>query len=96
MGACFISLKVEISDSIVEAKCTGGKTRGYVYLGATPVGTFSLSDSCRSGAPEAIKDLKSLGIKIKSVILTGDSHAAALYAQDQVCMANNHVIIYTI
>lgn len=92
MGACFISLKVEISDSIVEAKCTGGKTRGYVYLGATPVGTFSLSDSCRSGALEAIKDLKSLGIK--SFILTGDSHAAALYAQDQVCMANNiHVII---
>ncbi|XP_024039145.1 putative inactive cadmium/zinc-transporting ATPase HMA3 [Citrus clementina] len=68
-------------DSIVEAKCTGGKTRGYVYLGATPVGTFSLSDSCRSGALEAIKDLKSLGIK--SFILTGDSHAAALYAQDQ-------------
>lgn len=63
-----------------------------MYLGATPVGTFSLSDSCRSGALEAIKDLKSLGIK--SFILTGDSHAAALYAQDQVCMANNiHVII---
>ncbi|KDO40799.1 hypothetical protein CISIN_1g0385991mg, partial [Citrus sinensis] len=68
-------------DSIAEAKCTGGKTRGYVYLGATPVGTFSLSDSCRSGALEAIKDLKSLGIK--SFILAGDSHAAALYAQDQ-------------
>lgn len=68
-------------DSVVEAKCTGGKTRGYVYLGANPVGTFSLSDCCRSGALEAIKDLKSLGIK--SFILTGDSHAAAMYAQDQ-------------
>lgn len=59
-----------------------GKTTGYIYSGATLVGIFSLSDTCRSGAMEAIEEIKLLGIK--TVMLTGDSHAAAMLAQDQV------------
>ncbi|KAK4564919.1 hypothetical protein RGQ29_006818 [Quercus rubra] len=58
-----------------------GKTNGYIYCGVTLVGTFSLSDTCRSGAMEAVEEIKSLGIKC--VMLTGDNHAAAMLAQDQ-------------
>lgn len=59
-----------------------GKTVGYVYCDATPTGIFTLSDTCRMGALEAIKELKSLGIK--TVMLTGDSHASANHTQDMV------------
>ncbi|XP_011019985.1 PREDICTED: cadmium/zinc-transporting ATPase HMA3-like isoform X2 [Populus euphratica] len=58
-----------------------GKSVGYVYYGATLAGIFSLSDSCRTGVAEAIKELKSLGIK--TAMLTGDSEAAAMYAHEQ-------------
>lgn len=58
-----------------------GKSVGYVYCGATLAGIFSLSDSCRTGVAEAIKELKSLGIK--TAMLTGDSEAAAMYAHEQ-------------
>ncbi|TXG61053.1 hypothetical protein EZV62_012416 [Acer yangbiense] len=58
-----------------------GNTIGYIYSGATPVGVFSLSDSCRTGAANAIKNLKSLGIK--TAMLTGDNQAAAMHAQQQ-------------
>ncbi|XP_057748626.1 putative inactive cadmium/zinc-transporting ATPase HMA3 [Arachis stenosperma] len=58
-----------------------GKTTGYIYCGATPVGFFSLSDACRTGVPEAIAQLKSLGIK--TAMLTGDSQGAAMQAQEQ-------------
>ncbi|KZV21233.1 hypothetical protein F511_26815 [Dorcoceras hygrometricum] len=57
------------------------KSIGYVFLGSSPAGVFCLSDVCRTGAKEAINDIKSLGIK--TVMLTGDSHAAAKHAQDQ-------------
>ncbi|KAK9097534.1 hypothetical protein Sjap_023031 [Stephania japonica] len=60
---------------------TKGVTKGYILLEASLVGKFSLSDTCRSGVAEAIKDLKSLGIK--TAILTGDSQAAATWVQDQ-------------
>ncbi|KAG2721832.1 hypothetical protein I3760_02G099700 [Carya illinoinensis] len=63
-----------------------GNPNGYIYSGTTLVGIFSLSDSCRSGAMEAIEEMKTLGIK--SVMLTGDSHAAATLAQDQL----NHAL----
>lgn len=43
---------------------------------------FCLSDACRTGAKEAIQQLKSLGIK--TVMLTGDCHGAAKRAQEQV------------
>ncbi|KAJ6857654.1 hypothetical protein NC651_039167 [Populus alba x Populus x berolinensis] len=43
---------------------------------------YCLSDSCRTGVAEAIKELKSLGIR--TAMLTGDSEAAAMYAQEQV------------
>ncbi|KAG0470412.1 hypothetical protein HPP92_017112 [Vanilla planifolia] len=58
-----------------------GVTIVYVFLGAEPIGAFALSDTCRTGAREGIKELKSLGIK--TVILTGDNTAAAMHAQKQ-------------
>ncbi|XP_012573400.1 putative inactive cadmium/zinc-transporting ATPase HMA3 [Cicer arietinum] len=58
-----------------------GKTTGYIYLGPTPVGIFSLSDVCRSGVQEAIRQLKLLGIK--TAMLTGDCQSAAVQAQEQ-------------
>ncbi|KAG5242876.1 cadmium/zinc-transporting ATPase HMA [Salix suchowensis] len=58
-----------------------GKSVGYVYYGTTLAGIFGLSDSCRTGVAEAIKELKSLGIK--TAMLTGDSEAAAMYAHEQ-------------
>lgn len=66
----------------VESHNMKGNPNGYIYSGTTLVGIFSLSDSCRSGAMEAIEEMKTLGIK--SVMLTGDSHTAAMLAQDQV------------
>ncbi|XP_062077371.1 putative inactive cadmium/zinc-transporting ATPase HMA3 [Humulus lupulus] len=60
---------------------TSGKTNGYIFCGATLVGRFGLSDTCRSGAAEAIEELKELGIR--PVMLTGDSNAAAMLAWDQ-------------
>ncbi|KAK9268747.1 hypothetical protein L1049_000508 [Liquidambar formosana] len=66
---------------ILEGDTKEGQTIGYIYHGATPAGIFSLSDACRSGVVEAVKELKSLGIK--TAMLTGDSHAAAMHAQDQ-------------
>ncbi|KNA22035.1 hypothetical protein SOVF_037770 [Spinacia oleracea] len=57
------------------------KASGFIYMGETLVGTFSLSDDCRSGAMEAIKELKKSGIR--TVMLTGDNHAAAQQVQFQ-------------
>lgn len=59
-----------------------GVTVGYVACKGQLIGVFTLSDSCRTGSDEAIRELRSLGIK--SVMLTGDSSAAASYAQNQV------------
>jgi magnesium-transporting ATPase (P-type) len=50
--------------------------------GETLVGVFSLVDACRSGALEAIEELKLLGVR--SVMLTGDSSQVAMYVQSQV------------
>ncbi|KAK4785342.1 hypothetical protein SAY86_002031 [Trapa natans] len=60
---------------------TEGKTAAYIFLGAELVGVFSLSDKCRTGVVEAIKELKLWNIQ--SVMLTGDSIAAAMDAQNQ-------------
>ncbi|KAK6152179.1 hypothetical protein DH2020_014814 [Rehmannia glutinosa] len=65
----------------LEGYDTEGKSVGYVFLGSSPAGIFCLSDVCRTGAKEAIEDLKSIGIK--TVMLTGDCHGAAKRAQDQ-------------
>ncbi|KAF1867382.1 hypothetical protein Lal_00049811 [Lupinus albus] len=62
-----------------------GKTTGYIYSEATAIGIFCLSDTCRTGVQEAIGKLKSLGIK--TIMLTGDSEAAALQAQEQLGQA---------
>ncbi|KAK2970521.1 hypothetical protein RJ640_001726 [Escallonia rubra] len=58
-----------------------GKSIGYIFLGSSLAGIFSISDICRTGVQEAIKELKSMGIK--TAMLTGDSCAAAKHAQDQ-------------
>lgn len=58
------------------------KTIGYIYSGTTLVGIFCLSDACRSGVAEAIREMKLLGIK--TAMLTGDRHAAAMHVQEQV------------
>ncbi|KAG7622326.1 Heavy metal-associated domain superfamily [Arabidopsis suecica] len=70
---------LSVPDIDVDTK--GGKTIGYVYVGETLAGVFNLSDACRSGVAQAMKELKSLGIKI--AMLTGDNHAAAMHAQEQ-------------
>ncbi|PWA61428.1 heavy metal atpase 2 [Artemisia annua] len=58
-----------------------GKSVGFIFLGSTLAGTFSLSDSCRIGVKEALEELKSMGIK--TAMLTGDCQAAANHAQNQ-------------
>lgn len=58
-----------------------GTTVGYVLSGAVPIGVFSLSDTCRTGAAEAVTTLKRMGIK--TAMLTGDSVVAAGSAQNQ-------------
>ncbi|KAL8168119.1 hypothetical protein V2J09_009618 [Rumex salicifolius] len=73
-AGCFTSSSVKYNSD-------EGKTIGYVYCGGSLIGIFSLSDSCRSGVLDAIKDLKSMGIR--TAMLTGDSRAAATYAYDQ-------------
>lgn len=61
---------------------TNGMTVIYVFSNEVLVGWFSLSDTCRTGAVEAIKDLKKLGNKV--VMLTGDSWGSASTVQRQV------------
>ncbi|XP_010438218.1 PREDICTED: cadmium/zinc-transporting ATPase HMA2-like [Camelina sativa] len=65
----------------IDVDTKGGKTVGYVYVGETLAGVFNLSDACRSGVAQAMKELKSLGIK--TAMLTGDNEAAAMHAQEQ-------------
>ncbi|KAI3775275.1 hypothetical protein L1987_49846 [Smallanthus sonchifolius] len=60
---------------------TEGKSIGYIFLGSSLAGVFNLSDACRTGAKEALKELKSMGIK--TAMLTGDCQAAANHAQNQ-------------
>ncbi|XP_078443245.1 putative inactive cadmium/zinc-transporting ATPase HMA3 [Wolffia australiana] len=63
------------------AKETRGTTAGYVFADGSPVGVFSLTDTCRTGAGDAVATLKRMGIK--AAMLTGDSGAAAISAQNQ-------------
>ncbi|XP_019058139.1 PREDICTED: cadmium/zinc-transporting ATPase HMA3-like [Tarenaya hassleriana] len=58
-----------------------GKTIGYVYVGQRLAGSFNLLDGCRYGVAQALKELKSLGIK--TAMLSGDNRAAAMDAQEQ-------------
>lgn len=59
-----------------------GKTIGYIYIGAKLSGSFTLLDGCRYGVAQALKELKSLGIK--TAMLTGDNRDAAMSTQEQV------------
>ncbi|KAF7097477.1 hypothetical protein CFC21_099291 [Triticum aestivum] len=68
-------------ETVPEVNDIKGVTVGYVACNKELVGLFGLSDVCRTGSAEAIRELRSMGIK--SVMLTGDSTAAATYAQNQ-------------
>lgn len=87
---------MEIPVPTIEDYANGGKTIGYIYCGGTPAGMFTLSDTCRSGAAEAVRELKKIGIR--TALLTGDSHTAAMHTNDQVralCLANrDHGFVY--
>lgn len=72
----------ELSVPTLEGDANEGKSIGYIFSGSSPAGVFSLSDICRTGVKEAMNELKSMGIK--TAMLTGDSQAAASYAQEQV------------
>ncbi|XP_076910611.1 putative inactive cadmium/zinc-transporting ATPase HMA3 isoform X2 [Bidens hawaiensis] len=63
------------------SESTEGKSTGYIFLDSSLAGIFNLSDACRTGAKEALKELKSMGIK--TAMLTGDCQAAASHAQKQ-------------
>ncbi|KAL8509685.1 hypothetical protein ACS0TY_016776 [Phlomoides rotata] len=86
-----IELYIGNSKIASRARCTAvpklegydieGKSVGYVFLGSSPAVVFCLSDVCRTGAKEAIQELKSMGIK--TVMLTGDCQGAANRAQEQ-------------
>ncbi|XP_023739594.1 putative inactive cadmium/zinc-transporting ATPase HMA3 [Lactuca sativa] len=67
--------------SQVQSESNEGKSTGYIFIGSSPAGVFSLSDSCRIGVREALQQLKSMGIK--TAMLTGDSQSAANHAQNQ-------------
>lgn len=69
------------SASTIGGHTKEGRTSGYVYSGGALIGTFGLSDNCRSGAADAIKELKSMGMR--TALLTGDSKSAAMHAQEQ-------------
>ncbi|XP_055822565.1 putative inactive cadmium/zinc-transporting ATPase HMA3 isoform X2 [Solanum dulcamara] len=65
----------------IEGDSIQGKSVGYIFLGSSPAGLFSLSDVCRTGVRDAMRELKQMGIK--TVMLTGDCYAAANHVQDQ-------------
>ncbi|CAO2822953.1 unnamed protein product [Amaranthus hypochondriacus] len=77
---CTIATTVGTEDQTEEAR-----TCGYIYGEGAIIGAFSLSDDCRSGAAEAIKELKSMGIK--NSMLTRDSRSTAMRAQEQLGQA---------
>lgn len=66
----------------IEGDAKGGKSVGYIFIGSSPAGIFSLTDVCRTGVKEAIQELKSMGVK--TAMLTGDCREAANHAQYQV------------
>uniref|UniRef100_A0ACD6A9J1 Uncharacterized protein n=1 Tax=Avena sativa TaxID=4498 RepID=A0ACD6A9J1_AVESA len=72
----------EETKTMVGAHPKGGASVGYVICDGELVGVFSLSDDCRTGAAEAIQELRTMGIS-SVVMLTGDSAEAAMHAQEQ-------------
>lgn len=66
----------------IDVEGNEGKSTSYIFVGSSLAGVFCLSDACRTGVHEAIRTLKAMGIK--SVMLTGDSYAAARHVQEQV------------
>lgn len=77
-----ISQRAGLTESYgLESHMVAGKVSGFIFIGATLAGTFSLSDDCRTGAREAMRELKMMGIRTE--MLTGDNHSAAQRVQNQ-------------
>ncbi|KAI3709054.1 hypothetical protein L2E82_38777 [Cichorium intybus] len=76
-----IAIRAGCSENVYGSESNEGKSTGYVFVGSSLAGVFSLSDSCRIGVREALEELKSMGIK--TAMLTGDSQSAANHAQNQ-------------
>lgn len=74
----------------IEANMKRGKTIGYIYIGAELTGSFNLLDGCRYGVAQALKELKSLGMK--TAMLTGDNRDAAMSTQEQVKQSHYLII----
>ncbi|XP_039009681.1 cadmium/zinc-transporting ATPase HMA2-like isoform X2 [Hibiscus syriacus] len=90
IGSRKVSERAHGTAPILKGNMMEGKTIGYVFCGANPAGIFSLSDACRTGAGEAVNELKSMGIK--TALLTGDNQATAMHVQEQ--LGNSLDVIY--
>ncbi|XP_023739618.1 putative inactive cadmium/zinc-transporting ATPase HMA3 [Lactuca sativa] len=76
-----IAIRAGCSQDLISDERNEGRSTGYIFVGSSLSGIFSLSDSCRIGVREALQQLKSMGIK--TAMLTGDSQSAANHAQNQ-------------
>ncbi|CAI9293768.1 unnamed protein product [Lactuca saligna] len=76
-----IAIRAGCSQDLIGDERNEGRSTGYIFVGSSLSGIFSLSDSCRIGVREALQQLKSMGIK--TAMLTGDSQSAANHAQNQ-------------
>ncbi|HPR67277.1 MAG TPA: heavy metal translocating P-type ATPase, partial [Methanothrix sp.] len=68
-------LGIELDDERVRAAKEGGKTVVFLLEGETPIGALALGDSVRPESKEAVKRLKSMGMKC--MMLTGDNRYVA-------------------
>ncbi|MFS7981543.1 putative translocase [Helianthus anomalus] len=78
-----IAIRAGCNSTVLQSasKNMEGKSTGYIFLDSSLAGVFNLSDACRTGAKEALKELKSMGIK--TAMLTGDCQAAANHTQNE-------------
>ncbi|KAJ0514856.1 putative P-type Zn(2+) transporter [Helianthus annuus] len=78
-----IAIRAGCNSTVLQSasKNMEGKSTGYIFLDSSLAGVFNLSDGCRTGAKEALKELKSMGIK--TAMLTGDCQAAANHTQNE-------------
>ncbi|MGN0489586.1 MAG: heavy metal translocating P-type ATPase [Ruminococcus sp.] len=74
----FISEKVSISDNVknlAQRLSSEGKTPLYFSKGENLLGIIAVADVIKPESPQAVKDLKNMGIKV--VMLTGDNKGTA-------------------
>ncbi len=82
MGANYLKEKNIKSDSLpISNLLRQGKTLVYVFLENELIGAIALSDSIKPESKQAIKKLKSMGIK--TIMLTGDNKKVAQLVADE-------------